>query len=65
MLTYKFQMKKITSIHQPTRIRFTILAAVEGMTTPKRNGVYLNETNFNGVYKTEAITPGIAVYYNF
>jgi len=44
---------------------FTILAAVEGMTTPKRNGVYLNETNFNGVYKTEAITPGIAVYYNF
>ena len=44
---------------------FTIMAALEGVTTPKRTGVYLNEAYFNGVYKTEAITTGLAIYYNF
>ncbi len=44
--------------------RFTILAAFEGTTSVKRNGMY-NYGNFAGTYQTTAATPGLAVYYNF
>ena len=44
--------------------RVTIMAAVEWVTTPKRAANY-NFGNFSGTYKTEAITPGIGIYYNF
>jgi long-chain fatty acid transport protein len=44
--------------------RFTILAAVEGTDALKRAGVYQYD-NFSGTYKTDAVTPGIAIYYNF
>jgi long-chain fatty acid transport protein len=44
--------------------RFTILAAFEGTSTIKRSGTY-NYENFSGVYKTEAATPALAIYYNF
>jgi long-chain fatty acid transport protein len=44
--------------------RFTILAAFEGVTSVVRNGSY-NYAGFNGLYKTEAATPGIGVYYSF
>jgi long-chain fatty acid transport protein len=44
--------------------RFTIIAAFEGTSSVKRTGYY-NYGGFSGVYKTEATTPGIAIYYNF
>lgn len=44
--------------------RVTILAACEFVSTAKRNGVY-NFGGFSGTYLTQAITPGIGVYYNF
>ncbi len=44
--------------------RVTIMAACEWVTTPKRASSY-NFANFSGTYKTEAITPGIGIYYNF
>ena len=43
---------------------FTILAALEGTSTAVHDGSY-NYANFNGSYKTQAITPGIGIYYNF
>lgn len=43
---------------------FTIMAAIEGMSSVKRDGSY-DFANFGGVYKTNAVTPGIGVYYNF
>jgi len=51
--------------------RFTILAAFEGTTTVKRTGSYNYNAGattgdyFSGVYKTEAYTPALAIYYNF
>ena len=44
---------------------FTILAAVEGTSTSTHSGTYVTSENFSGTYKTEAITPGIGLYYNF
>jgi long-chain fatty acid transport protein len=44
--------------------RFTILTAFEGTTSVKRNATY-NYADFNGVYKTEAATVGVGIYYNF
>ena len=44
--------------------RITILAACEFVTSLKRDAKY-NYGNFNGTYWTQAITPGIGVYYNF
>ena len=44
--------------------RFTILAACEFTATSKRNGTY-DYANFNGTYQTQAITPGIGIYYSF
>jgi long-chain fatty acid transport protein len=44
--------------------RFTILAACEFVSSLKRASTY-NFANFNGTYQTQAVTPGIAVYYNF
>ena len=44
--------------------RFTILAAFEGTSSVKRHASY-DFGGFNGVYKTEAATPGIGLYYNF
>ncbi len=44
--------------------RFTVLAACEFVSSLKRVGSY-NYSNFSGTYWTQAITPGIAVYYNF
>jgi long-chain fatty acid transport protein len=44
--------------------RFTILAALEGVTSVTRDGYY-EFGNFRGLYKTEALTPGLGVYYNF
>jgi len=44
--------------------RFTILAACEFVTTNKRQGTY-DYANFNGTYQTQAITPGIGIYYSF
>jgi long-chain fatty acid transport protein len=43
---------------------FTILAAIEGTTTAVHTGTD-NYANFSGTYKTEAVTPGIGIYYNF
>jgi long-chain fatty acid transport protein len=44
--------------------RFTILAACEFVTTPKRNTTY-DFAGFGGTFWTQAITPGIGIYYNF
>ncbi|PQJ10824.1 long-chain fatty acid transporter [Flavipsychrobacter stenotrophus] len=44
--------------------RFTILAACEFVTTPKRNSTY-DFAGFSGTFWTQAITPGIGIYYNF
>jgi len=44
--------------------RFTILAAFEGVTSVTRSASY-DYGGFSGIYKTEAATPGIGVYYNF
>lgn len=44
--------------------RFTILAAVEATDGVKRAASY-DYGGFNGTYKTEAVTPGIGIYYNF
>jgi len=44
--------------------RFTVLAAIEGTDAVKRAGVYQYD-NFSGTYKTDAVTPGLAIYYNF
>jgi long-chain fatty acid transport protein len=44
--------------------RFTILAACEFLTTPKRNSTY-DFAGFGGTFWTQAITPGLAIYYNF
>ena len=44
--------------------RFTILAAMESTNSVKRAATY-DYDNFNGTYKMEAITPGLAIYYNF
>ena len=44
--------------------RVTILAACEFTATSKRAGTY-DYANFNGTYQTQAITPGIGVYYSF
>ena len=44
--------------------RFTILAAIEFVSTPKRAASY-DFANFSGTYKTSAVTPGIGIYYNF
>ena len=44
--------------------RFTILAACEFVTSLKRAASY-DFGNFKGTYWTQAITPGVAVYYNF
>ena len=43
--------------------RLTLMAAMEFTTTPKRAATY-NYGNFNGTYTTQAITPGIGLYYN-
>jgi long-chain fatty acid transport protein len=43
---------------------FTILAAVEGTSTGVHQGSYVYN-NFSGSYKTEAVTPGIGLYYSF
>ncbi len=43
---------------------FTILTAFEGMSTVRRDGSY-DYANFSGVYKSQAITTGIGIYYNF
>lgn len=43
---------------------FTILAAFEGTDALKRSGNY-TYGGFSGVYKTEAASPALAVYYNF
>jgi long-chain fatty acid transport protein len=45
--------------------RFTILTAFEGNSTVKRNGTYINQDYFSGVYKTEASVFGVGLYYNF
>jgi long-chain fatty acid transport protein len=42
----------------------TIMAAFEGVNSVKRNASY-DYGGFNGVYKTNAATPGIGLYYNF
>lgn len=42
----------------------TILAAIEYVTTEKRNAYY-QEANFGGRYQTKAITPGIGLTYDF
>jgi len=44
--------------------RFTIIAAVEGTSTVKRASDY-TFGGFSGTYQTQAVTPGIAIYYNF
>ena len=44
--------------------RFTILTACEGITTATRNASY-DFGGFSGTYKTEAITLGLGLYYNF
>ena len=44
--------------------RFTILAACEFVSSLKRVSNY-DYANFGGTYWTQAITPGIGVYYNF
>ena len=43
--------------------RFTILTAMEGLTTGNRNASY-NYGGFSGTYKTEALTLGLGLYYN-
>ncbi|MCW3122805.1 MAG: long-chain fatty acid transporter [Flavipsychrobacter sp.] len=43
---------------------FTILAALEGTSSVKRQSTY-DYGNFNGVYQTQAVTMGIGLYYNF
>jgi long-chain fatty acid transport protein len=43
---------------------FTVIAAVEALTSEKRTGFY-DYGGFSGVYQTQAITPGLAIYYNF
>ncbi|NDC43174.1 MAG: hypothetical protein EBZ77_16765, partial [Chitinophagia bacterium] len=42
----------------------TIMAACEFMSTQKRAATY-EFGNFKGTYQTQAITPGIGIYYNF
>lgn len=44
--------------------RLTILAAVEYVTSEKRNANYA-EANFGGRYQTKALTPGIGLSYDF
>jgi len=44
--------------------RFTILTACEGISTITRNASY-NYGGFSGTYKTEAVTLGLGLYYNF
>lgn len=44
--------------------RFTVLAAFEGVSSVKRTANY-EYGGFSGIYKTQAATPGIGVYYNF
>ncbi|MBC7553872.1 MAG: outer membrane protein transport protein [Taibaiella sp.] len=44
--------------------RFTILASCEFLTSLKRKSNYAYG-NFSGTYWTQAITPGVGVYYNF
>ena len=43
---------------------FTVIAAFEGVTTGKRNASY-DFGGFSGTYQTQAINPGLAIYYNF
>ncbi|MES2701121.1 MAG: outer membrane protein transport protein [Bacteroidota bacterium] len=43
---------------------FTILAALEGVSTERRAASY-NYGGLSGVYQTQAINPGIGIYYNF
>jgi long-chain fatty acid transport protein len=44
--------------------RFTILAAVEAASGVKRAASY-DFGGFSGTYKTEAVAPGLGIYYNF
>jgi long-chain fatty acid transport protein len=44
--------------------RFTILAAIEGVSSITRNASY-NYGGFSGTYKTTATTTGLGFYYNF
>lgn len=44
--------------------RFTILAAWEFVSTPKRASTY-DFAGFGGTFWTQAVTPGIGIYYNF
>ena len=44
--------------------RFTIIAACEAASGVKRHASY-DFGGFEGTYKTEAVAPGIALYYNF
>lgn len=44
--------------------RFTILAALEGVSSVKRASGY-DFGGFYGTYQTQAVTPGIGIYYNF
>ena len=48
---------------KPAR-RFTILAALEYVTSEKRDATYA-EAGFSGRYQTKAITPGIGLAYDF
>ncbi len=43
--------------------RFTVMAAFEGTSSVKRTGKY-TYGNFEGTYKTEALSVGLGVYYN-
>lgn len=44
--------------------RLTIMAACEFVNTPKRSFNY-DFANFSGTFLTQAVTPGIGIYYNF
>lgn len=43
---------------------FTVIAAFEGNGAVRRDGTYA-PGNFEGVYKTQIITTGLGIYYNF
>ena len=44
--------------------KLTILAAIEYVTSEKRDGNY-DEASFGGLYQTKALTPGIGITYDF
>jgi long-chain fatty acid transport protein len=44
--------------------RFTIIASFEGVSSATRQSAY-EFGGFNGVYKTLAVAPGLAIYYKF